>query len=238
MSSAAARRWRTSRPDPRRLLAHRCSTGWSSCRCAAAMLAGRETAARPALEELQGFWRTRRSRTGRAGGTARAVPWFRFRLERADGRHLAGRLRQTDHRCRRQLRRVLRAVRDISEAESTIHALRRDEERFPRMARLVTSVWRRRQPAYTLVGAVPSSTSADRDMIGKPFGSRDWAGRRVRPPAAITAMERREPLQRLPLRVRYADRPDRVSKSRPSDVRGDVSSVTAACRSTSPSARR
>jgi len=48
-------------------------------------------------------------------------------------------------------------------------------------------------------------------MIGKPFGQsaigqvEDSARR-----AAIAAMERRETLQRMPLRVRYADRPDRV----------------------------
>jgi diguanylate cyclase (GGDEF)-like protein/PAS domain S-box-containing protein len=142
-------------------------------------------------------------------------PWFRFRVERADGQTtwLAA--------CGKPVFGAddgfggyYGAVRDITEAESTIHTLRRNEERFRALARLVTEWYWETDASlrYTLVqGSSEFDQALVADMIGKPFGQSAIGhvddGDRL---AALVAMERREPLQRLPLRVRYTDRPDRV----------------------------
>jgi len=186
---------------------------------AAAAMVGRprEQLLGHALEELQGFWsddapqheldeRVRRREP---------FPWFRFRVERADGKTtwLAA--------CGKPIVNAdgsfggyYGAVRDISEAESTIHALRRDEERFRALARLVTE-WYWETDAdlrYTMVrGSSEFDQTLIEDMIGKPFGQS--AGGRVNDTdrlAALAAMQRREQLQRLPMRASYSDRPARV----------------------------
>ncbi len=155
-------------------------------------------------------------------------PWFRFRVERADGqtRWLAA--------CGRPIFGVndsfagyYGAVRDINETESTIFTLRRNEERFRALARLVTEwYWETdAQLRYTLVqGGSEFDERVVAGMIGKPFGESATGhiddGDRV---AVLVKMERREPLQRLPLRVHYGDRPDRVFElSAEPMFRGDV----------------
>jgi len=169
------------------------------------------------LEELQGFWSDEMQQQELDEHVRRRepFPWFRFRLERADGKTtwlaVCGKPIVDGNG---SFGGYYGAVRDISEAESTIHALRRDEERFRALARLVTE-WYWETDAglrYTLVrGSSDFDEALIGDMIGKPFGQsaigqvEDSARR-----AAIAAMERRETLQRMPLRVRYADRPDRV----------------------------
>jgi len=184
-----------------------------------AALAGRSREAmlgRP-VRQLHGYWSDSQQQRQLDERVQRRepFPWFRFRIERADGKTtwLAA--------CGKPVPRAdgsfggyYGAVRDISEAESTIHALRRDEERFRALARLVTEWYWETDAAlrYTLVrGSSDFDKNQIEAMIGKPFGQSaigqvDEANRS----AAIAAMERREPLQRLPMRVRYADRADRV----------------------------
>jgi len=168
-------------------------------------------------QELDGFW----SDDVQQGALDEHVqrrepfPWFRFRVVRADGKTawLAA--------CGKPVLRAdgrfggyYGAARDISEAESTIHALRRDEERFRALARLVTEwYWETdAQLRYTLVrGSSEFDQTLIDGMIGMPFGQSalgrlEEAGRH----AALAAMQRREPLRRLPLRASYTDRPDRV----------------------------
>ncbi len=169
------------------------------------------------LEELQGFWSDQMQQRELDEHVQRRepFPWFRFRLERADGKTtwlaVCGKpIVNADG----SFGGYYGAVRDISEAESTILALRRDEERFRALARLVTE-WYWEVDAglrYTLVrGSSEFDKGRIEDMIGKPFGQSavgevDEEDRR----AAVAAMERREALQRLPLRVCYVDRPSRV----------------------------
>jgi len=169
------------------------------------------------VRKLYGYWSDTRQQRELDQRVRRRepFPWFRFRVDRADGKTtwLAA--------CGKPVLRAdggfggyYGAVRDISETESTIHALRRDEERFRALARMVTE-WYWETDAelrYTLVrGSSEFDDSRIEGMIGKPFGQSaigevEDDGRR----AAIAAMQRREPLQRVPLRVRYADRPERV----------------------------
>ena len=169
------------------------------------------------LKELPGFWADGKPQQelGERVRQREPFPWFRFRLERADGKTtwLAA--------CGKPIVAAdgsfggyYGAVRDVSDAESTIRALRRDEERFRALARLVTEWYWETDASlrYTLVRGGSELDAALVDgMIGKPFGESaigtvDDDDRR----AAIRAMERHEPVQRLPLRVRYPDRPDRV----------------------------
>jgi diguanylate cyclase (GGDEF)-like protein/PAS domain S-box-containing protein len=169
------------------------------------------------VDELAGFWfdDAQQGVLERRMRERRPFPWFRFRIERADGTAtwLAACGKPVLHADGR-FDGYYGAARDISEAESTIHALRRDEERFRALARLVTE-WYWEVDAglrYTLVrGSSEFDTSRVDDMMGQPFGQSaigrvDDADRR----AATAAMQRREPLKRMPLRVRYADQPDRV----------------------------
>lgn len=182
------------------------------------------------LSELQGFWSDTRPQQELDERVRRREPfsWFRFRLERADGKTtwLAA--------CGKPIlgadgsfRGYYGAVRDISEAESTIHALRRDEERFRALARLVTEWYWETDASlrYTLVrGSSEFDPTMIEAMIGMPFGQSavglvDDADRA----AARAAMQRREPLQRLPMHVRYPDRADRVFEiSAEPMFRGDV----------------
>ncbi len=141
--------------------------------------------------------------------------WFRFRVERADGqttwlaacgKPIFGADDEFDG--------YYGAVRDISEVESTINALRRNEERFRALARMVTEWYWETDASlrYTMVqGASELDSELIGGMVGKPFGESATGqvddGDRL---AALVRMERREPLQRQPLRVRYRNRPDRV----------------------------
>ena len=184
-----------------------------------AAMAGRqrgEMLGRP-VRQLHGYWSDRQQQRGLDERVRRRepFPWFRFRVERADGKTtwIAA--------CGKPVLRAdgtfggyYGAVRDISEAESTIHALRRDEERFRALARLVTE-WYWETDAglrYTLVrGSSEFDETLIEGMIGKPFGqSAIGQVEEADRVSAVAAMERREALQRLPMRVRYADRPDRV----------------------------
>jgi diguanylate cyclase (GGDEF)-like protein/PAS domain S-box-containing protein len=184
-----------------------------------AAMAGRrrdEMLGRP-VGQLPGYWSDGQQQTELDERVRRRepFPWFRFRIDRADGKTtwLAA--------CGKPVLRAdgsfggyYGAVRDISEAESTIHALRRDEERFRALARLVTEWYWETDASqqYTLVrGSSEFDENVMQSMIGKPFGLSaigevDEAGRQ----AAISAMQRRQPLQRVPLRVRYPDRSARV----------------------------
>ncbi len=186
---------------------------------AAAAMVGRprEQLLGRALGEMKGFWSDNKPQQELDERLRRRepFPWFRFRLERADGKTtwLAA--------CGKPIVGAdgvfggyYGAVRDISETESTIHALRRDEERFRALARLVTE-WYWETDAnlrYSLVrGSSEFDGSLIEGMIGRPFGQSaigtvDEADRL----AALAAMEGRQQLQRLPLRVRYPGRPDRV----------------------------
>lgn len=197
-----------------------------------AAMAGRrrdEMLGRP-VRRLPGYWADGKQQSELEERVRRRepFPWFRFRIERADGKTtwLAACGKPVVH-ADGSFGGYYGAVRDISEAESTIHALRRDEERFRALARLVTEWYWETDASlnYTLVrGSSEFDVHLMEAMIGKPFGQSavgevDEAGRR----AAITAMQRRQPLQRLPMRVRYADRPDRVFEiSAEPMFRGDV----------------
>jgi diguanylate cyclase (GGDEF)-like protein/PAS domain S-box-containing protein len=169
------------------------------------------------LTDLPGFWCDEAQQAALEERVRRreSFPWFRFRVERADGQTtwLAA--------CGKPIfgadddfAGYYGAVRDISEVEHTIHALRRDEERFRALAHLVTE-WYWETDAtlrYTLVkGGAEADEGLLAGMIGKPFGQSATGyvddGDRL---AALVRMERRQPLQRLPLRVHYEDRPDRV----------------------------
>jgi len=169
------------------------------------------------VQDLEGFWSDPSQQAELDARIRRRepFPWFRFRIERADGKTswiaACGKpVVGADSR----FGGYYGAARDISEAESTIHALRRDEERFRALARLVTEWYWETDASlrYTLVrGSSEFDQGLIDDMIGKPFGQSavgrvDEADRH----AALAAMQRRETLQRLPLRVSYADRPDRV----------------------------
>jgi diguanylate cyclase (GGDEF)-like protein/PAS domain S-box-containing protein len=169
------------------------------------------------IVELAGFWSGDAPQKEVDGHVRRRepFPWFRFRLERGDGKTtwLAA--------CGKPIVNAdgsfggyYGAVRDITEAENTIQSLRRDEERFRALARLVTEwYWETdAQLRYSLVRGSAEFNAATIDaMIGRTFGqSAVGEVDEVHREAALAAMERREPLQRLPLRVRYRDRPDRV----------------------------
>jgi len=170
-----------------------------------------------ALEELRGFWSDdmRQHELDDRVRRREAFPWFRFRIERPDGKTtwlaVCGKpIVDADA----GFGGYFGVVRDITETESTIHALRRDEERFRALARLVTEwYWETdAQLRYSLVrGSAELDPSLIDSMIGKPFGQSAFGqldeDNRV---AALAAMQRREPLQRLPLRARYSDRADRV----------------------------
>ena len=182
------------------------------------------------VTELAGFWsdETQKKLLEERLRKREPFPWFRFRVERADGQTtwLAA-CGKPIFGAGDEFAGYYGAVRDISEAESTIHALRRDEERFRALARLVTE-WYWETDAnlcYTLVrGASEIDEEMISGMIGKPFGE-SATGRvdDVDRVAARGRMERREPLQRLPMRVRYADRADRVFElSAEPMFRGDV----------------
>jgi diguanylate cyclase (GGDEF)-like protein/PAS domain S-box-containing protein len=170
-----------------------------------------------AVRDLDGYWSDDRPQAEFDERVRRreAFPWFRFRIERGDGKTTwlaaCGKpVFGADGSCAG----YYGAVRDISEAENTIHALRRDEERFRALARLVTEwYWETdAQLRYTLVRGSSDFEPAQIDaIIGKPFGqsaigSIDDGDRE----AALTAMRSRLPLHRLAFRVRYPDRPDRV----------------------------
>jgi diguanylate cyclase (GGDEF)-like protein/PAS domain S-box-containing protein len=169
------------------------------------------------VRELDGYWSDDKPQAEFDERVRRSepFPWFRFRIERGDGKTtwLAA--------CGKPVfgadgsyAGYYGAVRDISEAENTIHALRRDEERFRALARLVTEwYWETdAQLRYTLVrGSSEFEPSQIDAIIGKPFGqsaigSIDEGDRE----AALAAMRGRRPLHRLPFRVRYPDRADRV----------------------------
>lgn len=166
---------------------------------------------------LSGFWsdETQQQALNERLRRREPFPWFRFRVERADGQTTwlaaCGKpVFGADDR----FDGYYGAVRDITEAESTIHALRRNEERFRALARLVTEwYWETdAQLRYTLVQGDDAADGQRLDgLIGQPFGQSaggdvDADDRR----AALALMQRREPLHRLTLRVRYADRPARV----------------------------
>jgi diguanylate cyclase (GGDEF)-like protein/PAS domain S-box-containing protein len=168
-------------------------------------------------DEVAGFWsdeaqgRTLDERLQRR----EPFPWFRFRVERADGQTtwLAA-CGKPYFGADDAFGGYYGAVRDITEAEDTIHALRRDEERFRALARLVTE-WYWETDAelrYTLVqGSTDLRETEVAGLIGKPFGEsatgRVDDGDRV---AVRVMMERRAPLQSVPVRVHYDDAPDRV----------------------------
>ena len=170
-----------------------------------------------AVPELAGFWADEAQRRALDERVQNHLPfpWFRFRVERADGQTtwLAA-CGKPIFGADDEYAGYYGAVRDISEAENTIHALRRDEERFRALARLVTE-WYWETDAnlrYTLVqGAAGLDDALVAGLIGKLFGESASGmvdeGDRI---AARVRMERRETLQRLPLRVRYADGPDRI----------------------------
>jgi diguanylate cyclase (GGDEF)-like protein/PAS domain S-box-containing protein len=170
-----------------------------------------------AIDDLGGFWsdKDQLRPLGEHVRRREPFPWFRFRIEVAEGKTtwLAA--------CGKPVLNAdgsfdgyYGAVRDISEAENTILALRRDEERFRALARLVTEWYWETDASlrYTLVkGSAEFAPTVIDEMIGQPFGQSaigrvDDDDRR----AALAAMQRREPLLALPLRVRYADRADRV----------------------------
>lgn len=169
------------------------------------------------LRELKGYWAGERPQHEFRERVRRRepFPWFRFRIERPDGKTtwLAACGKPVIH-ADGTYDGYYGAVRDISEVEDTIQALRRDEERFRALARMVTEWYWETDASlrYTLVkGSAEFADSVIDDMVGKPFGQSalgtvDDDDRR----AALEAMQRREPLQRLPFRVRYADRPNRV----------------------------
>jgi len=184
-----------------------------------AAMAGRQRAEMlgRSVRQLHGYWSAEQQQRELDERVRRRepFPWFRFRIERADGKTtwLAACGKPVVHADGR-FGGYYGAVRDISEAENTIHKLRRDEERFRALATMVTE-WYWETDADLRYTLVRGSSEFDRNlvegMIGKPFGQSaigqvDDADR----DAALAAMRRREPLQRLPLRVRYPDRPDRV----------------------------
>ena len=169
------------------------------------------------LRELRGYWAGDKPQHEFRERVRRRepFPWFRFRIERPDGKTTwlaaCGKpVIEADGR----YGGYYGAVRDISEVEDTIQALRRDEERFRALARMVTEWYWETDAAlrYTMVkGSAELAAGVVEDMVGKPFGQSalgvvDDDDRR----AALAAMQRREPLQRLPFRVRYPDRPSRV----------------------------
>jgi diguanylate cyclase (GGDEF)-like protein/PAS domain S-box-containing protein len=179
--------------------------------CDAGELLGRS------VRDLDGYWTDDRPQQELDERVRRRepFPWFRFRIERADGKTtwLAA--------CGKPLFDAdgsfdgyYGAARDISEAENTIRALRGDEERFRALARMVTEwYWETdAQLRYTLVRGSSEFDQALIDgIVGKPFGQSaigniDDDDRE----AALSAMRQRRPLQRLPFRVRYLDRPDRI----------------------------
>jgi len=170
-----------------------------------------------AVQQLDGYWSDDRLQREFDDHVERRepFPWFRFRIERSDGKTtwLAA--------CGKpvfgpdlRFAGYYGAVRDVSEAETIIHSLRRDEERFRALARLVTEwYWETdAQLRYTMVrGSAETEPGLIENLIGRPFGRSavghiDDDDRN----AALAAMGQRQPLQRLPFRVRYPDRPDRV----------------------------
>jgi diguanylate cyclase (GGDEF)-like protein/PAS domain S-box-containing protein len=177
----------------------------------------RETLVGHSVRRIAGFWSDDAQQKALDERVRRRepFPWFRFRVERADGQTtwLAA-CGKPIFGAEDSFEGYYGAVRDISEAESTIHTLRRDEERFRALARLATE-WYWETDAHLRYTLVKGSSEFDENlvagMLGRPFGASATGhvddGDRA---AALAKMERREPLQRLPLRVRYADRADRV----------------------------
>ena len=169
------------------------------------------------VRELSGFWSDDAQQQALNERVARhePFPWFRFRVERRDGQTtwLAA--------CGKPILAAddsfagyYGAVRDISEAETTIVTLRRNEERFRALAHLVTE-WYWETDAdlrYTLVkGASEFDDELVSGMIGKRFGQSALGTVNEGDCDALLAkMQRRDPLQGMPLHVRYLDRPHRV----------------------------
>jgi len=197
-----------------------------------AAMAGRqrgEMLGRP-VRQLDGYWSDSQQQSELDARVRRRepFPWFRFRVVRADGKTTwIAACGKPVVRADGSFGGYYGAARDISEAESTIHALRRDEERFRALARLVTEWYWETDASlrYTLVrGSSEFDETLIEGMTGKLFGQSaigevDEADRR----SAMAVMQRREPLQRLPMRVRYPDRPDRVFEiSAEPMFRGDV----------------
>ena len=168
-----------------------------------------------AIDELEGFWSDPEQLRflGEHVRRQEPFPWFRFRIERSAGKSnwLAA--------CGKPVINAdgsfggyYGAVRDISEAEHTIQALRRDEERFRALARLATEWYWETDASlrYTLVQGTADIDPAVLDgLIGRPFGQSalgvmDDDDRQ----ALLALMAARRPLLRIPVHVRYADRPD------------------------------
>ncbi len=168
------------------------------------------------LRELDGYWadETQQREFDERVRCGEAFPWFRFRIGRTDGKTtwlaacgkpIAGRGPAEGY---------FGVVRDITEVESIIQALRRDEERFRALARLVTEWYWETDAAlrYTLVrGSSNFDVGFVAGMVGRPFGqSATGAIDEHDRQSALALMQRRQPLQQLPLRVRYDGGTDRV----------------------------
>jgi diguanylate cyclase (GGDEF)-like protein/PAS domain S-box-containing protein len=170
-----------------------------------------------AVPQLAGFWsdETQQKALDERLRRREPFPWFRFRVERPEGQTMwLAACGKPVFGADERFGGYYGAVRDISEAESTIHSLRRSEERFRALARLVTE-WYWETDAnlrYTLVkGDSNLDEAVIAGMVGRPFGQSAAGtvddGDRL---AVLSLMQRRAPLQRVPMRVRYAGRPDRV----------------------------